>query len=120
MRISDWSSDVCSSDLGRRGRLERAVLAREDGVIVSHKLRATIDQAKREIGFAAARRPFDQHRAASDRDAGGVERFRRYGRLITYLIITLIFPGRSAETARPNRRTSAGRPATRPPHPPET
>src|SRR3546814_5239420 len=59
---------------GRRGRLERAVLAREDGVIVSHKLRATIDQAQREIGFAAARRPFDQHRAASDRDAGGVER----------------------------------------------
>src|SRR3546814_997889 len=52
---------------GRRGRLERAVLAREDGVIVSHKLRATIDQAQREIGFAAARRPFDQHRAASDR-----------------------------------------------------
>src|SRR3546814_15254802 len=31
MRISDWSSDVCSSDLGRRDRLELAIVRQSGG-----------------------------------------------------------------------------------------
>src|SRR3546814_4603077 len=35
MRISDWSSDVCSSDLGRRRRLEeRVVIGQLEHLIV--------------------------------------------------------------------------------------
>src|SRR3546814_4007156 len=39
MRISDWSSDVCSSDLGARGALVRRDLEHE-GAIGKHAARA--------------------------------------------------------------------------------
>src|SRR3546814_2323999 len=44
MRISDWSSDVCSSDLGVRGVEELELGATTDGRIVNNEVRI-IDEA---------------------------------------------------------------------------
>src|SRR3546814_14908260 len=61
MRISDWSSDVCSSDLQHLARLPKA---RELEIVAKIGLRAcrpinVIDQlAEPVIGFAKKRHPF--------------------------------------------------------------
>src|SRR3546814_4290815 len=49
MRISDWSSDVCSSDLARSRRLEAIVVERRNAA-------ARNDSASQQIAQLAARR----------------------------------------------------------------
>src|SRR3546814_2947757 len=57
MRISDWSSDVCSSDLRNPGRLpstSEAVQASEvDGSLPGFRQPARVDGADRSAGSAA-------------------------------------------------------------------
>src|SRR3546814_2828095 len=60
MRISDWSSDMCSSDLGRRGG-DQAELDRNPPLHVELCRHRSHDQAART-------------RAAPDQDAGGRSR----------------------------------------------
>src|SRR3546814_7260367 len=55
MRISDWSSDVCSSDLA-----ESAELARRDDVHVLELVLVQIGRVRVEAGEHAAHRIFDQ------------------------------------------------------------
>src|SRR3546814_6210779 len=60
MRISDWSSDVCSSDLVQcSGRLGGAEMARtewyREGRVPLHTLRADIDYGFREARTTAGR-----------------------------------------------------------------
>src|SRR3546814_20602002 len=56
MRISDWSSDVCSSDLEQR---QRAVFAREQqtdfGAAQNHRLCATLRQPFNDFDVLAPR-----------------------------------------------------------------
>src|SRR3546814_16891858 len=60
MRISDWSSDVCSSDLDHRGDAARCSSASSavHGLLVLlarlADLHAHVDQARRQAGAAAA------------------------------------------------------------------
>src|SRR3546814_20643416 len=59
MRISDWSSDVCSSDLEGRDsrqllRLERALLDR--GHVVAERLLVAVGLSGRPVEAAAQRR----------------------------------------------------------------
>src|SRR3546814_4980301 len=54
MRISDWSSDVCSSDLAARHEGRPRVV--RDGVLVDRDVRA----AERRVGVLARVSPADQ------------------------------------------------------------
>src|SRR3546814_4356428 len=61
MRISDWSSDVCSSDLTRSNRLVdefvpvgRLTLHRDEEVALSHLARIEGDALHREVGAGGA------------------------------------------------------------------
>src|SRR3546814_15457737 len=58
MRISDWSSDVCSSDLKaeREAQAERDRIAREDA--------ARVEEARREAEAKAKREADQAHRTA--------------------------------------------------------
>src|SRR3546814_12401781 len=44
MRISDWSSDVCSSDLGQRAKLVEAIKARGERASMEVELQASNGQ----------------------------------------------------------------------------
>src|SRR3546814_1572232 len=64
MRISDWSSDVCSSDLTIKGVQK---VFREQGVkFVSETGRGTVDSSLAELAREAVRRS-EQDEAPSDR-----------------------------------------------------
>ncbi len=63
---------------GARASEAPAVLG-EHRIIVADEARAAIDQAQREIGLAAARRPPISTPRPADRDAGGVERVSLIG-----------------------------------------
>src|SRR3546814_8314450 len=73
MRISDWSSDVCSSDLGRH-RLERVRIG--DHQPLEHRVANAL--ARLEAGLLPDRQivplvvPFAHHRGAVDLDRKSV------------------------------------------------
>src|SRR3546814_16440425 len=74
MRISDWSSDVCSSDLAMEARLER-----------HQRLRLAAEQA-REIGRAVHRvalRQIDQDRRDVARRRGKIDPTEDIGAVLT-------------------------------------
>ena len=52
----------------------------QQGVIVADQRRAAVDQPQSEVGLAAAGAAADQHRAAADRDAAGVDGLGRKNR----------------------------------------
>src|SRR3546814_812599 len=52
MRISDWSSDVCSSDLLDKDRITLSVTSPENGT-AAEELAAGYDSEAMEIGFNA-------------------------------------------------------------------
>src|SRR3546814_10061711 len=72
MRISDWSSDVCSSDLGRVTREARQHLAGARGLEVLRRLRqhAAIDRTS-QVGGDALANPADLIEAAGAGAAPG-------------------------------------------------
>src|SRR3546814_7142082 len=78
MRISDWSSDVCSSDLAHRAPLEMVEAAPHRGRLVGLA-------GQRAVGQQAVVEALDQERAAAldqqpdgvARDGGGTKRTRR-------------------------------------------
>src|SRR3546814_4646558 len=57
MRISDWSSDVCSSDLVRARQIEKLkrLKAERDPAVLQEALDALTRAADREIGRASCR-----------------------------------------------------------------
>src|SRR3546814_13743381 len=59
MRISDWSSDVCSSDLLALRLIDQPG--------------APVDQPQREVRFALPRIAENQHPAIARRDAAGMD-----------------------------------------------
>src|SRR3546814_4626746 len=98
MRISDWSSDVCSSDLAGRRRgpardpVERRALSLGERLMLSAKLRAALDNLLPDAGedeaylgtptlrdaavliaFTARPDPGDAQRIASDAGERGAE-----------------------------------------------
>src|SRR3546814_7640047 len=77
MRISDWSSDVCSSDLGDLRRPSPAARSGATGAIMG-------SVSSSGIGDAASTR-------ASGRSIGRVHRFVR--RLAAALIVVALLPG---------------------------
>src|SRR3546814_4999537 len=70
MRISDWSSDVCSSDLGSDDAVQRAEL-------VARRIAQIGEIELAETTLAHARRVFD--RGAARSDAGLVPRLCLFG-----------------------------------------
>ena len=63
---------------GRRRRGDQPVaVAPDDRLVVADQREAAIEQAQRKVGFARARGPGDQHRAAVAGDGAGVDRFGR-------------------------------------------
>src|SRR3546814_5454058 len=71
MRISDWSSDVCSSDHPHRPGAGKAHVAGEAGVPRLHRLEAQVG-GELHAGIAIAQRRAGQESAADQRQ---VERF---------------------------------------------
>src|SRR3546814_1604738 len=69
MRISDWSSDVCSSDLWMLGRYQIRARAKGDGETESIHLSAYLMPAGRITWVDLAK----EHRAAEEALSGGGE-----------------------------------------------
>src|SRR3546814_5802994 len=63
MRISDWSSDVCSSDLGEG----QAVFAKEDGGMVGELARAALDHVIQKHGETIADAAYARQAAFASR-----------------------------------------------------
>src|SRR3546814_8963421 len=111
MRISDWSSDVCSSDLANlarlqpvRGRLERAVIARSGAPVYvdyAHTPDA-IEAAIAALKPHATGRLIDMFGAGGDRDVGKRETMGRVAAAHADLVIVTDDNPRT-ETPAPNR-----------------
>src|SRR3546814_3985064 len=54
MRISDWSSDVCSSDLSVMNRLRHVAADRDRAAVAAQQAACTLGEARKEEGFAQA------------------------------------------------------------------
>src|SRR3546814_16518053 len=78
MRISDWSSDVCSSDLGRRTRLSPALWRRRTRRGTGHALRRKGDRGADRGGRGGAhpsrRRGGGDRRQRGDGERGSAAR----------------------------------------------
>jgi hypothetical protein len=70
------AADLELSRDARRGRSEQpGAVATDQGLVVADQREPAVEQAKREVGLARARRPGDQHRAIGERDRARVECF---------------------------------------------
>src|SRR3546814_4376929 len=73
MRISDWSSDVCSSDLGREGHEQDDVLGRGGGRDAEDAFQAVDESGELSEGVAAMEentRKMRTDEAVDDEDTG--------------------------------------------------
>src|SRR3546814_10773823 len=80
MRISDWSSDVCSSDLRRAARHRRARLVPAPRSVVHDRLSHAISRISRQADEAAARAVLEIYPLVPSAVACGVDRNAERGR----------------------------------------
>src|SRR3546814_9691756 len=112
MRISDWSSDVCSSDLARSSRHRNEIAAKEDALHIAEGKKRVCQRRdfcflwSREIARAglhdlAAGKEFERRRIG--RHFGFYEHEQYLGPIIRGIKGTSGFPGKRSEKRRVGR-----------------
>src|SRR3546814_6750469 len=74
MRISDWSSDVCSSDLGAQYDLEKIAAVDQHGtteILLDHRPQDEADEDRRELEAQQTQDIADQPEQQDDADIEG-------------------------------------------------